>query len=403
MKQLFFLICIVQINGSVNATSIVDMMRYSNASHIAQQEKWDAAYQKMSDLVVTNYDRADLLYDTGVVAYRNNNFEQAKNYFERALAVTKDASLKERIYFNLGNTHVALKQLQNALTDYQEVLKINKDNAQAKHNWQKVKEMLEQQKQQQENQDKQKEDQDQQQDKDQQQNGESENNQQQKQEQSKDNKDQQQKGGSQNQDNQNNQDQKDNTNQKDSGSNDGKDGKENQPKDGKRDKGGKEKQNDRSQGDGQQENGKQDKSGEQGEQKQENENDQQSKKPMSNTGDKKEKDSEQSLEDQRQSSADQKESRKDQGKKEQNKNEQQNGEKKQVASGKQTQGDAKNSNESPLQMVERQDATSKFGEGEQWMVKILENQEGAEKKAQKQFMKSSVNKKQGADYGKNNW
>ncbi len=362
MKRVLFYSFVLCIGDYAFASSIADSWRYSSASYAAQKENWEGAYNQLSNLLINNYDRADLLYDAGVAAYRNSNFEQARSYFERALTVCTDPALQERIHFNLGNAHVAVKQLEKALTDYENVLKLNKDNAQAKHNWQKVKEMLEKQKQQQQQQDQEnKEDQknDQQQDQDKQDNKDQQN----KQDGSKDNNQQEQK--------QQGDQQEQNDGQQQGGGDQQQQKKDQQNKNGTDQKPDTDvdKKQDEQQGKGkeetEQEKKQQQKEGTQEQQKQANEQEQ---KERGDKGSEKK-------------SADQK--------KEQEK-----------GKAKGMQGA---SSQEPLQQIEHPDATAQFGEREQWMVKILEAQEDADKKANKQFMKSSVNKKLGGTNGKNNW
>ncbi len=198
---LFRLIVLVGMSTSVIAYGMTAELTYSRASQAAQKGDWHTAQEKMSSLLVDAPDRADIAYDCGVVAYKKQEFEKAEAYFKKVIE-SKNASahLKKQAWFNRGNSHVALKQLPEAIKDYQEVLKLDPHDKAAQHNMKKVQEMLQQQqnKDQQKDQDKnQKQDQDKKQD--QQQQG----NDQQKQDQQKgDKKDQQQ--GNQNKDQQGN-------------------------------------------------------------------------------------------------------------------------------------------------------------------------------------------------------
>ncbi len=126
---------------------------YGKASCCAQEDNWQEAQQRMSTLMVDDPDDVSLLYDSGVVAYRMKEFEKADAYFGQ---VAKQDSvsqvLKKQASFNLGNTKVALNQLQQAVSQYEDVLLIDPQNERAKHNIEKVKEMLQQQQQQQQKQ-----------------------------------------------------------------------------------------------------------------------------------------------------------------------------------------------------------------------------------------------------------
>lgn len=129
---------------------------YDRAVGAAQNEQWAIAGEKFKSLVTAHPDRPDVLYDAGVVAFKNEDFEQAKALFETAAQhETAPRVLKEQAYFNKANTHVKQEQLKEALSCYDQVLMLNSENEQAKHNADVVKKMLEQQQQKQQQQDKQ--------------------------------------------------------------------------------------------------------------------------------------------------------------------------------------------------------------------------------------------------------
>lgn len=87
------------------------------------------------------------LYDAGVAAFRTQSYDQAKTFFEQAtMQPAATASLKENAHYNLGNTYVKLSRLEEALAQYEKALAINPDNKAARHNYDVVKKMLEQQK-----------------------------------------------------------------------------------------------------------------------------------------------------------------------------------------------------------------------------------------------------------------
>ena len=118
----------------------------SKAAYCAQHENWGDALRCLNDLRVENPDDPELLYDSGVVAYRMKEFEKANVYFEQAVQCeTSDCDVKKQAYFNLGNTCVALKKLADAIKPYELALEIDPDDERAKHNLELVKQLLEQQ------------------------------------------------------------------------------------------------------------------------------------------------------------------------------------------------------------------------------------------------------------------
>ena len=115
------------------------------------KRNWPEATARLKRVLADQPDRADILYDSGISAYKNSEFDKALAYFNKAGNDTKASQeLHEQTYFNAGNTHVKLKQLHEAIESYDKVLALNPDHEKAKHNKEIVKKMLEQQKKQQE-------------------------------------------------------------------------------------------------------------------------------------------------------------------------------------------------------------------------------------------------------------
>ncbi len=151
-----FILTVCIIFYSLNLYAFFD---YDRAVHAGQRNDWAQSTHLLKQALVEQADRPDLLYDLGVSSFKNKEFEQALSYFNQASQKSADIQLQEQAYFNAGNTHVQLKQLQEAITAYDNVLRINPANKQAAHNKEVVKKMLEQQKQsEKENQDQNKDD-----------------------------------------------------------------------------------------------------------------------------------------------------------------------------------------------------------------------------------------------------
>src|SRR5579871_5332578 len=81
---------------------------YDSAMYAAQKGDIKSADEKMRTVVVNAPDRADVLYDAGVLAHELKNFSQAIAYFTRAADQTNaDKDMQMRSYFNAGNASVA--------------------------------------------------------------------------------------------------------------------------------------------------------------------------------------------------------------------------------------------------------------------------------------------------------
>ncbi len=157
MKNIFMvtLLCM----GVPLVASLRTEWEYSKAISCAQDEQWADAQQRMSVLMIDDPDDPELLYDSGVAAYRMKEYPKAEAYF-RQTAENEHSSdrLKEKALFNLGNTEVALNKLEESIDLYEAALAIDPHDERAQYNLEKVRELLEQQKQQQEDQQQNKQD-----------------------------------------------------------------------------------------------------------------------------------------------------------------------------------------------------------------------------------------------------
>ena len=131
-----------------NARAIFD---YDRAIAQGQKGQWHKAQEIINTVLVKNPDRPDALYDAGISAYKNAHYDKALSYFQAAAdRCNSNIALQEQAYFNAGNAHVQLKQLEQAIHSYDAALKIDPDNKRTLHNKEVVKKMLEQQKKQEE-------------------------------------------------------------------------------------------------------------------------------------------------------------------------------------------------------------------------------------------------------------
>jgi Ca-activated chloride channel family protein len=185
----------------------------ANALRDYQGGRYDQALKEYEQLLERKADDPRLHYNAGASAYRGKRFDEAMKQFDEALN-SPDLKLQSSAYYNRGNTLYYLGEQvpdpskrtetwNKSLQDFQSSMKLNPQDADAKHNYEFVKRRLEELKQQQQQQKQSKQDKsDQQQDKDQQQQ------QQQQQQQDQQDKDQQKQDSSQQQQQQKDQQQK---------------------------------------------------------------------------------------------------------------------------------------------------------------------------------------------------
>lgn len=125
----------------------------------------DAVYkgqvEKASELInralVNDPLNQSTMYDAAVIAYKSGDYQTAHDYFTYLSRSGSTEQLKVQSLFNLGNTQVRLKQLESALESYRAILADHPDHTMARHNLEKVNEMLKQQEEQSKEQQKQQE------------------------------------------------------------------------------------------------------------------------------------------------------------------------------------------------------------------------------------------------------
>lgn len=152
---LIYLVCIQM------PSLAISWFTHDRAAISMQKGDFAEAKSKLTALLRDQPDNQELIYDLGVASYKTNDFKQAKAYFKQVSELAATAMpMKEKAHFNWANTAVELKQFPEAIEQYEKVLAISPDNKQAKHNLEKVKEMLKKQ-QEQENQQQEKQNKDQ--------------------------------------------------------------------------------------------------------------------------------------------------------------------------------------------------------------------------------------------------
>ncbi len=137
-----------------------------NAERAYKSGQYDQAMQDYEKAAEKQPARGELKYNSGTAAYKLGDYSEAEEAFRRALE-TPDLGLQERSYYNLGNaqfehgkamqkvdTKKTIGLWEQALHSYDSALKLKK-TADAKHNYDYVKALLEQLKQQQKQKDEQ--------------------------------------------------------------------------------------------------------------------------------------------------------------------------------------------------------------------------------------------------------
>ncbi|MBN1870562.1 MAG: tetratricopeptide repeat protein [Candidatus Omnitrophica bacterium] len=120
---------------------------YRNGEYTASREKYANALEKAPESDVVNF-------NLGTAYYKEKNYEQAVDHFQKVF-LSDDDELKENAHYNLGNVlyrlgmtqeddsiEHAISSLENALSQYQRALSIDKNDKDAQYNYDYVQKEL---------------------------------------------------------------------------------------------------------------------------------------------------------------------------------------------------------------------------------------------------------------------
>src|SRR5438067_1984631 len=110
-----------------------------NAAKAYHEKNYDEAENKYKDLLINDPNNIDYLYNIANVFYEKKNYQNAKKYYEKVVKLNLDNKYNEQVYFNYGCCLFQLNALNESLSQFENVLKINPDNKKAKDNADKIK------------------------------------------------------------------------------------------------------------------------------------------------------------------------------------------------------------------------------------------------------------------------
>jgi len=91
-------------------------------------------------------------FNLGTALYKSGKVDSAMTHFNQAIRYTKDDHLKSKAYYNVGNTYLNKRDLENAITSYKQSLKLDPGNESARYNLAYATSLLQKQQQQQQQQ-----------------------------------------------------------------------------------------------------------------------------------------------------------------------------------------------------------------------------------------------------------
>jgi len=110
-----------------------------------EAKQYEEAKKQFIDAQLQNPDDKRLYYNIGTAAYMNKEYQEALGHFSKALDA-KDVTLRHNARFNIANTHFRMGNMDEAIKEYETVLKEFPDDREAKENLEFAKQKKEEKK-----------------------------------------------------------------------------------------------------------------------------------------------------------------------------------------------------------------------------------------------------------------
>ncbi len=137
-RFLLIVICLMAAT-SVYGEDYIDLVEKGNEAF--KQSDYKTALDFYHSAEIDLPESPELDYNIGSALSKDEGYEQAVEKLTRALNTT-DIGLEASVHYNLGNTHYWMGDYQKAITSYENSLRINPDDMDAKYNLELARRML---------------------------------------------------------------------------------------------------------------------------------------------------------------------------------------------------------------------------------------------------------------------
>ncbi len=142
MKRLFFtsfLGFLILIPAFLVAQS--GRKKVAEGNKLFKEKKFDEAINKYQDALLENPTSPLIQFNIGDVLYKKKNYKKALDAYHKSLN-SDDPLLQSQMYYNIGNTLYRMGKLPESILAYQQALKLNPDDQDAKYNLEFVRNKL---------------------------------------------------------------------------------------------------------------------------------------------------------------------------------------------------------------------------------------------------------------------
>ncbi|MBC8491064.1 MAG: tetratricopeptide repeat protein [Candidatus Marinimicrobia bacterium] len=115
-----------------------------NAQKLYESGQYDEAINKYNRILIEHPDWEEVHFGKGSALYKSEKIDEAMREFELAIS-SKDPLQKSAVYYNMGNALIKSERLEESLRFYKRALELNPQDYDAKHNFELVRQMMQQQ------------------------------------------------------------------------------------------------------------------------------------------------------------------------------------------------------------------------------------------------------------------
>lgn len=113
---------------SLNISPLVN-----KANKLYNKEKYEEAYELYKKASILYPDKEEIKFNLSDCAFKLKRYREAADGFVR-LALSKDIDLREKSFYNLGNTFMEVGQFEDAISAYKQALLLKSDDLRVKRN-----------------------------------------------------------------------------------------------------------------------------------------------------------------------------------------------------------------------------------------------------------------------------
>ena len=126
---IFISLASLNAQNSIKATKLIRSgnAEYSDSNFIGSEEKYQLA-------LLEDKDNFDAKYNLANTLFKQERYEEAVEAFEDLIEETPDKTMKANIYHNLANSKLANKDLEGAIEDYKNALRLKPDMQDTRYN-----------------------------------------------------------------------------------------------------------------------------------------------------------------------------------------------------------------------------------------------------------------------------